>query len=220
MKEELRDEAKVGKWIFRRLEDRLRPKLLRYVPDYIQTYHLTLLTIVWTFLVLLSGLFSKFRPEWLWLTCIVIVAQYITDLLDGTVGRERNTGLVKWGHYMDHVLDFVFFTALMLNFGFLFSAESFRIITIAAFVQAGFMVSMFLNYSATEKFGISFFGFGPTEVRILYLLSYLHIIFLGPKMFETILPYATYILAVLLAIFIYRTQKKIWEQDIREKLSK
>jgi phosphatidylglycerophosphate synthase len=31
----------------------------------------------------------------------VIVFQYITDLLDGEIGRKRNTGLIKWGFYMD-----------------------------------------------------------------------------------------------------------------------
>ena len=31
-----------------------------------------------------------------------------TDSFDGALGRRRDTGIPKWGYYMDHLLDFVF----------------------------------------------------------------------------------------------------------------
>lgn len=217
MQEELRDETKVGKWIFRHPEDILRPRLLRHVPKQIETYHLTLFTIIWTAIAILASWLSMLNINFLWITCLAIIAQYITDLLDGTVGRERNTGLVKWGHYMDHVLDFIFFTSLALCFGFVFPSAYFTTIVIVAFIQAGFMVSMFLNYSATDKLGISFAFIGPTEIRLLYLLAYSYIALFGTSLIEIYIPYLAYCIGLLLVFFIYKTQKKIWQIDMSAK---
>ena len=56
------------------------------------------------------------RPEilaCLWFVSLMIVLQYLTDLFDGEVGRQRNTGLIKWGFYMDHFLDYLFLSSLV-----------------------------------------------------------------------------------------------------------
>ena len=38
----------------------------------------------------------------------MIVLHYFTDHFDGKLGKYRDTGLRKWGFYMDHLFDYGF----------------------------------------------------------------------------------------------------------------
>ena len=83
------------------------------VPGWLETYHLTLLTVVWCMGILLLGWLARGNIQWMWMISLMIVFQYITGLFDGAVGRYRNTGLVKWGFFMDHFLDYIFLCAML-----------------------------------------------------------------------------------------------------------
>ena len=89
---------------------------------------------------------------------IAVVLQYLTDLFDGAVGRARSTGLVKWGFYMDHFLDFIFQCALIFDYALISPPELnlewwfFAILTITS----GYMVNSFLSFAATNEFEIYF----------------------------------------------------------------
>jgi phosphatidylglycerophosphate synthase len=211
------DTIKKGTWLLREWEDRLRPYLARYVPAKLETYHLTLLTLVWSFGVVISGYFAQFDMHWLWLSCLMIVFQYITDLLDGTIGRMRNTGLIKWGYYMDHFLDYVFFTALILSYAYIFPNTEMVVIFLIALIQIGFMVNIFLAYNASDELKISFAGFGPTEIRLIYILFNIFLLFFGTSIpTELMAPFAI-IMGTALILNVYFTQKHIWKVDMKIK---
>ena len=86
-------DKKFGQSILHKPEEALKHILLPWVPRWLETYHLTLMTVPWCGLILLFSYFARFNIHWLWGVSIMIVAQYITDLLDGAIGRQRNTGL-------------------------------------------------------------------------------------------------------------------------------
>jgi phosphatidylglycerophosphate synthase len=90
------------------LEKRIIAALLPKVPMNVTTVHLTLCTLLWSAGVITAGALAVVDMRWLWLFSACIVLQHVTDMLDGAVGRARNTGLIKWGFYMDHFLDYVF----------------------------------------------------------------------------------------------------------------
>jgi phosphatidylglycerophosphate synthase len=210
----LPDNVKSGKWIFREWEDRLRPFLAKYVPANVGTHHLTLMTLVWSFGVVLSGYLAQFNMQWLWLSSLMIVCQYITDLLDGTIGRLRNTGLVKWGYYMDHFLDYIFFTALILSYAYIFPSSENVVLVIIALIQIGFMVNIFLAYGSTSKLEISFAGFGPTEIRLLYIIFNIFLIFFGIAVPVALIAPFAIIMGTSLVVNVYLTQKAIWKLDM------
>jgi hypothetical protein len=93
-------DRKVGESILTSLEKRLVSATVHLIPKSIETYHLTLLTIVWSVFVIVFGKLSQNSLSRLWGINLMIVLQYITDLYDGSLGRYRNTGLVKWGFFM------------------------------------------------------------------------------------------------------------------------
>ena len=106
-------DKKTGKWAFATLERRMVTWLVPKVPSWLETYHLTMLTLVWCIGIVIASLLARQSMHWLWLVSAFIVLQYLSDVLDGAVGRYRDTGLVKWGFYMDHFLDFLFLLSII-----------------------------------------------------------------------------------------------------------
>lgn len=86
------------------LERRLAPIVIPRIPKWLETQHLTMLTLLWSLLILLFSFLSARNIRWLWAVSAMIALQWVTDHYDGKVGKHRNTGLVRWGYYMDHLL--------------------------------------------------------------------------------------------------------------------
>lgn len=211
------DKTKTGDWLLRRLENIVRPTLASWVPSWMQTYHLTLFALVWTLGVMLSAYLAQTNIQWLWLSAFCILAHYVTDFLDGTIGRIRNTGLVKWGYYTDHFLDYIFFTSLILSYIFVFPPSAHLFFVILAFIQIGFMINIFLVFGTKGELQISFAGFGPSETRIAYVLFNIFIIFFGTALPILLLPYLIAASALLLLINVYHSQKTLWRLDMQIK---
>ena len=134
------------------VEKKLIDRCVPFVPAWMETQHLTLLTFLWSAGILLFSFLARKNLSWLWPVNLMIVLQYVTDVLDGAVGRYRNTGLIKWGYYMDHFLDYVFLCSMMIGYGFLVpDGEKIWILPALALFGA-FMVNAFLTFSVTNEF--------------------------------------------------------------------
>lgn len=187
------------------------------VPVWLQTYHLTLLTLLWSALNVLFGFLAAQDLRWLWGISAAIVLQYLTDLFDGAVGRARDTGLIKWGFYMDHFLDFVFLGSLILA-GYLIAPEGLGVYyVILLLLTGGFMVSSFLTFAATNRFEIYILGFGPTEMRIVFILINIVIILTGTGHFYLSLPILCAVCAVGLVVVVKRASDQLWQLDMEKK---
>ncbi len=210
-------DKKEGTWLLKKSEDRLRDFLIPLVPQSIQTYHLTLCTLLWSVLILLSAYLAEGHIQWLWLSSFCIVAQYITDVLDGSIGRIRNTGLIKWGYYMDHFLDFIFMAAFFGSFFFLFPVGSHIYLFLLFFLAASFMVHEFLYFSVLNEFKISIGGIGPTEVRIGFIILNTIVMYLGILAAISVVKVLIVVSAIVLVIAIWKSQKAIWDYDMSQK---
>ena len=116
---------------------------LPLVPSWMSTVHLTLMTILWSGLIVFFGYLADKNINWLWGSNACILLQYITDMLDGEVGRHRNTGLIKWGFYMDHFLDYVFLCAIIIGYSFLLPLSYSSLILLYLAVSGCFMCMSF-----------------------------------------------------------------------------
>ena len=99
--------------ILRRFEAVFAEALIQYLPSWVQSHHLTLITLVWTGVAFTVGILASRDRRWLWALSVLIVLQYATDAIDGKVGKLRGDGLIRWGYYMDHFLDYAFLCALL-----------------------------------------------------------------------------------------------------------
>ena len=90
--------------------------LVPKISPYTETYYLTYLTLLWSALIIISGLLANKNSLWLLAFSVLIILQYFTDMLDGAVGRYKDTGLVKWGYYADHFLDYIFACSIIFGY--------------------------------------------------------------------------------------------------------
>lgn len=210
-------DKKFGQSILHSQEEWLKQKMIPWVPRWMETNHLTLMSILWAILVVAFSYLARTNVHWLWAVCAMIVAQYVTDLLDGAIGRLRNTGLVKWGFYMDHFLDFIFLCAMLIGYALLipqaYRTNVFFIMTIFS----GFMVHSFLSFAATNRFQIAYMGIGPTEIRIGFILANIGIILAGASIIVKVMPYLVIIALFGLCVSVYRMQQELWKIDMAAK---
>jgi phosphatidylglycerophosphate synthase len=143
------------------------------MPAAINSDHLTLLAGVSMFA---AGLcYWNGSPAALVTAVGCLALNWFGDSLDGTLARVRHHERPRYGFYVDHVLDvlciFFIFAGLVLG-GHM-----------SAFTGGGFllayyllMIEIALATHAVGTFRISFFKFGPTELRILLAIGTLRLI--------------------------------------------
>ena len=199
------------------LERRLAIRVLPRIPSWLETYHLTMLTLVWSGLILLFSWFAARDLRWLWGVSIMIALQYITDHYDGKIGKYRGTGLVRWGYYMDHLLDYLFLCSVIVGYAFILPERSRFQILIMLAIFAGYEVSTFLAFASTDRLKISYLKFGPTEFRLALIVINGLLVQFGTRQMVNGLKYVNIGAAIGLALMVYRTHKVIWQLDMKHK---
>lgn len=186
-------------------------------PGCIEGYHLTLMTILWSAGLLIFGFLAKSDIRWLWFSSLMLVLQWFTDCFDGALGRYRDTGIPRWGFFMDHLLDYVFMSCIFIGYSFLLEGFNKEIVLLLVPVFSAFMISSFLSFGATGEFKITYLGAGPTEIRIWFIVLNTLLIFFGTDWIEKLLIYILLISFIVLCVVIFRTQKYIWKVDMQDK---
>ena len=202
------------------LEQRLIRSTIQWVPSWIEGYHLTLMTIPWSAGLIYFGYLAQINLNWLWASSLMIFMHWFTDSYDGALGRLRDTGIPKWGYYMDHFLDFVLLCAVLIGYSFLFGDENIRNVFLIMAIVVGFMMNSYISFAATTEFKISFLGMGPTEGRLLFILFNTYLIFFGVGWVQRHIFWAIPVLLAGLVVVIYRTQRYIWDVDMADKAAR
>ncbi len=194
-------------------ERRLAGVLLRWAPGWLESHHCTLLTLPWSALVLIAGALARRDSRWLWAVSALVVLQYATDAIDGKLGKIRNAGLVRWGYYMDHLLDYVFLCSILLAYAMLLPDRFQYLITLIVAVSGGFMVSAFLARAVTGVLTISYWKIGPVEMRIVFIGINVWLGTVGKAYMLDALPYVIGAALVALSGLAYKTQRTLWTLD-------
>ena len=198
-------------------ERRLASRVLPRIPSWLETYHLTMLTLVWSSLILLFSYFAARDLRWLWGVSVMIALQYVTDHYDGKLGKYRGTGLVRWGYYMDHLLDYYFLCSVIIGYGFILPEKSRYQILILLAVCSAYEISTFLAFAATDRFKISYLKLGPTEFRVALIIINALLVQYGTRRMVNGLKYVNIGGIIVLALIIYQTHKAIWAMDMEHK---
>lgn len=212
--EEFAGATKINTSFLSPLERRLAPMVLPRIPKWLETYHLTMLTLVWSLLILLFSFLAAKNLRWLWMVSAMIALQWLTDHYDGKIGKYRNTGLVRWGYYMDHLLDYFFLCSILIGYAFILPESSrFQLLLLLALFGA-YDFSTFLAFAATDKLQISYLKFGPTEFRLALIVINGLLVLFGTKHMIGGLKWVNAGAAVGLCVLVYTTHKKIWQLDM------
>jgi len=136
------------------------------MPACVNSDHLTILGLVSMFAA--GGCFwlARWNRYALFAVIAALALNWFGDSLDGTLARVRNRQRVRYGYYVDHVIDLIGTAALLT--GMALSGFMTPLIA-AALLSAYIMVAAetFLATYVRQVFQLSRFGFGPTELRIV-----------------------------------------------------
>ena len=102
------------------------------------------------------------------IACLAL--NWLGDSLDGTLARVRNRQRPRYGFYVDHMTDS--FGAVALMGGLAISGYMSPEVAIGLLI--GFLMLSLQSYLATHALGefrLSFWRFGPTELRILLAMG-------------------------------------------------
>ncbi|NNE11893.1 MAG: hypothetical protein HKN41_06550, partial [Ilumatobacter sp.] len=145
---------------------------------------------------------------------VMVFGQWLTDSLDGSLGKFRKQGLVKWGFYMDHLLDFLFAGSIVIAYSFLVDAKWLEFLfLLLLLVTCATMAVSFLSFAATNQFQIAYYGIGPTEIRIGYILLNTFVVFVGTEIFSWGVPVVLALNVVAFTVLAVQTSTNLWKLD-------
>jgi archaetidylinositol phosphate synthase len=151
-------------------EKRLLIWMAHHTPAWINSDHLTALGFIAQCLAGGCYVLARWNSYALLLGIFFLALNWLGDSLDGTLARVRNCQRPRYGFYVDHISDSV--AALFLMGGLALSP--FVHPAVAGGMLLGFLLLSIESYLATYTLGtfqLSYWKFGPTEIRILLALG-------------------------------------------------
>lgn len=150
--------------------------LAERTPEKVNSDHLTVLGAVGMFLAGLSYAWSSYCHYGLLLSCVFLAVNWLGDSLDGTLARFRKRQRPRYGFYVDHVIDCFGVSALLG--GLALSGYMQPVIAICLLVAYLLLSSeIFLATYSLGRFEMSYFHFGPTELRIIICIGNIYVFF-------------------------------------------
>ncbi len=153
--------------------------LARHLPSWVKPDHLTLLGLGGALMCGLSYPASGQWPAMLWLACAGLLLNWFGDSLDGSLARVRGIERPSYGFFIDHTSDVL--SQIMIFFGLGLSPHMrFDMACLALLSYWLAALYTFIRAVATRVFQISYFGIGPTEIRLGLLAYTLGLIVIEP----------------------------------------
>jgi len=140
------------------------------LPAAIHSDHLTILGFAAMLGAGLAYWLSARYPAALFLVNLLLVVNWFGDSLDGTLARVRNKTRPRYGFYVDHVVD-AFSTFFLLG-GMALSGYMTPLIALGALIAYLMInIEVYLATYTLGTFHLSFMKFGPTELRLLFIIG-------------------------------------------------
>jgi archaetidylinositol phosphate synthase len=133
----------------------------RVTPD-----HLTALGFAGALTTAAGYIVSRWSIQFLWLACAGLLVNWMGDSLDGTVARLRRIERPRYGFFVDHTCDLFSQAMIFLALGLSPCAH----FTVACLGLIAFLMAFVYTLICAEvhdTLRITYFGFGPTEMRAL-----------------------------------------------------
>jgi len=144
--------------------------IAKRLPGWVNSDHLTALGFVSLILAGASYWYARSNAWGLLLVIPFLALNWFGDSLDGTLARVRNRQRPRYGFYVDHILDALGMSFLMAGMalsGYLspLVAGTFLIVYLLLSIE------IYLATYTIGTFHLSYWRFGPTELRILLVIG-------------------------------------------------
>jgi phosphatidylglycerophosphate synthase len=138
------------------------------LPLSVRPDHLTLIGIAGALTAATGYFASRWSLQWLWVACAGLVINWVGDSLDGTVARLRGIERPRYGFFVDHTSDLFSQSLVFMTLGVSPCAHfGIACLGLIAFLMA-FVYSL-ICVEVRNTLRVTYFGFGPTEMRALLI---------------------------------------------------
>jgi phosphatidylglycerophosphate synthase len=147
------------------------------LPRWVKPDHLTIIGLFGSLLCGIGFVASALSPRWLGLVVLGLVVNWAGDSLDGNLARVRRAERPRYGFFVDHTSDILSQACIFMGLAL---SPFVRFETGCLLLMSYWLAAMFtfIRTISVQVFQISYFGIGPTEIRIgllLYVASLLTI---------------------------------------------
>jgi phosphatidylglycerophosphate synthase len=203
-------------------EKRLLIRIAMRLPAWVNSDHLTGLGFVAIIGAGACYWWARWQPLALLAAIVCLAANWFGDSLDGTLARVRDQQRPKYGFYVDHMLDALgsfFLSAGLALSGYMTPAVA------CAFLIAYLLLSIEV-YLATYSLGtfhLSYWHFGPTELRLLLIIGNLfalwdpYVLFPGHRflLFDVGFSIGTAALCLILIQAVVSHTRKLYREETK-----
>lgn len=147
-------------------ERRLLEHLAERLPLWVIPDQLTLVGVLGSGLAAVGLIASNVSLHFLWLALFGLFLNWVGDSLDGTLARVRRIERPRYGFFVDHVTDIMSQLLLVIGLGL----SPLMRLDFAMLALVGYLTLSTYTYvklHVTRSMQLSYFGVGPTEVRVL-----------------------------------------------------
>ncbi len=163
---EFRQASRIHHSFLAAAEKRALVSMAERMPRWIHPDHLTVLGFVAQIGAGVCYALAAYDRRMLVAAIACLAANWFGDSLDGTLARVRQTQRPRYGFYVDHIIDSIGAVAMMG--GLALSGYMHPLVAIGLLIA--FLLLSIQSYLATYTLGefhLSFWHFGPTELRLL-----------------------------------------------------
>ena len=156
--------------------------LAAHLPDWVTPDTLTCIGIAASVLIFISYALTNISPHFLWLASFGFILNWFGDSLDGTLARYRHIERPRYGFLVDHWVDAISAVLIFVGLGV---SPYVNLVVACLGVIAYLLVSImvYLITYVTGVFTITSAKIGPTEIRLLAIISNTAIFFIGDVAF-------------------------------------
>ena len=165
-----RSANRVQKSLLARAENHALVWLAGHTPEGINSDHLTLLGFAAQVMSGASYVLARGNRYWLLAGILFLALNWLGDSLDGTLASVRQRERPRYGFYVDHMVDSLGALAMMVGL----ALSGYMQPSIAVGLLVAFLLLSIQSYLATYTLGefqLSFWNFGPTELRVLLAIG-------------------------------------------------
>jgi archaetidylinositol phosphate synthase len=140
------------------------------LPAWVNSDHLTVLGFVSLLAAGGAYWYASVTRFALLLVIPLLILNWFGDSLDGTLARVRHRQRPRYGFYVDHLLDatgtFFLLSGISLS-GYMNATVAYAFLIVYLLLS----IEIYLATHALGTFKVSFWNFGPTELRVLLIVG-------------------------------------------------